>query len=88
VPEIGGPPGGIGILSIVLKKEGLPQNGIRVSLRKDGKIVGSDITTNDGTVTFRVAYGIYDCIVQDKKQMVTKHQVEFDASHPSITFEM
>ncbi len=88
VPEIGGPTGGIGILSIVLKKEGITQNGIRVSLRKDGKIVGSDITTNDGTVTFRVAYGTYDCIVQDKKQMVTKHLVEFDASHLSITFEM
>jgi hypothetical protein len=87
VPEIGGPTGGIGVLSVILKKEGIPQNGIRVSLRKDGKIVGSDITTNDGTVTFRVAYGTYDCIIQDKKQMVTKHRIEFDASHPSLPLE-
>lgn len=88
VPEIGGPSGGIGVLSVILKKEGIPQNGIRVSLRKDGKIVGSDITTNDGTVTFRVAYGTYDCIIQDKKQMVTKHRIEFDASHPSLPLDM
>jgi hypothetical protein len=85
VPEIGGPSGGIGILTIGLAKEGVPQNGIRVSIRKDGKIVGSDITTNDGTVGFRVAYGIYDCIVQDKTLVVTKYRIEFDASHPAIT---
>jgi hypothetical protein len=88
VPEIGGPSGGIGILSIALTKKGVPQNGIRVSLRKDGRIVGSDITTNDGTVQFRVAYGIYDCIVQDKMQLVTKHRIEFDALHTSIPVEM
>jgi hypothetical protein len=88
VPEIRGPSGGIGILSIVLVKGGDPQNGIRVSLRKDGRIVGSDITTNDGTVTFRVAHGAYDCIVQDKMQTVTKYRIEFDASHASILLKM
>jgi len=88
VPEIGGPSGGIGTLSITLKKEGIPQNGIRVSIRKDGKIVGSDVTTNDGTVGFRVAYGVYDCIVQDKTQVVTKYRIEFDASHTSIPLVM
>ncbi|MCX6681917.1 MAG: hypothetical protein NTY71_02875 [Methanoregula sp.] len=88
VPEIGGPSGGIGILSIIVKKEGVPQNGIRVSIRKDGKIVGSDVTTNDGTVGFRVAYGVYDCIVQDKAQVVTKYRIEFDASHTFIPLVM
>ena len=88
VPEIGGPSGGIGILSIIVKKEGVPRNGIRVSIRKDGKIVGSDVTTNDGTAGFRVAYGVYDCIVQDKTQVVTKYRIEFDASHTSIPLVM
>ncbi len=88
VPEIGGPSGGIGVLSIGLAKEGVPQNGIRVSLRKDGKIVGSDITTNDGTAGFRVAYGTYDCIVQDKTLVITKYRIEFDASHASIPLEI
>jgi hypothetical protein len=88
VPEIGGPSGGIGVLSIGLAKEGVPQNGIRVSIRKDGKIVGSDITTNDGTVRFRVAFGTYDCIVQDKTQVITKYRIEFDASHASIPLEI
>jgi hypothetical protein len=88
VPEIGRPSLGIGILSITVKKEGVPQNGIRVSLRKDGQIVGSDITTNDGTVSFRVSHGTYDCIVADKSQVITKYRVEFDTSHTSIPLDI
>ena len=88
IPEIGGPGGGIGILSITVNKEGVLQNGVRVSIRKDGRILGSDITTNDGTVRFRIAFGIYDCIVQDKAQVVTKYRVEFDTSHTSVPLSM
>ena len=88
IPEIGGPGGGIGVLSITVKREGDPQNGVRVSIRKDGRILGSDITTSDGTVRFRIAFGVYDCIVQDKAQMVTKYRIEFDASHLSVPLSM
>jgi len=88
IPEIGGPGGGIGVLSITVKREGVPQNGVRVSIRKDGRILGSDITTSDGTVRFRIAFGVYDCIVQDKAQMVTKYRIEFDASHSSVPLSM
>ena len=88
IPEIGGPGGGIGVLSLTVKREGDPQNGVRVSIRKDGRILGSDITTNDGTVRFRIAFGVYDCIVQDKAQMVTKYRIEFDASHLSVPLSM
>jgi len=88
IPEIGGPSGGIGVLSLTVKREGDPQNGVRVSIRKDGRILGSDVTTNDGTVRFRIAFGVYDCIVQDKAQMVTKYRIEFDASHLSVPLSM
>jgi hypothetical protein len=84
IPEIGGPGGGMGVLSITVKREGVAQNGVRVSIRKDGRILGSDITSSDGTVRFRIAFGVYDCIVQDKAQMVTKYRIEFDATHSSV----
>ena len=84
VPEVGWARVGIGNLSIKVVKDDQPQNGLRVSIRKDGKIVGSDITTDDGTVGFKVAYGIYDCIIQDKAQVVTKYHIEFDEKHSSI----
>ena len=88
IPEIGGPSGGIGVLSITVRREGVPQNGVRVSIRKDGRILGSDITTSDGTVRFRIAFGVYDCIIQDKAQVITKYRIEFDASHSSVPLSM
>ncbi|HOX34265.1 MAG TPA: hypothetical protein P5217_01180 [Methanoregulaceae archaeon] len=84
VPEIGKSGSGIGVLSIRVSKDGAPVNGIRVSVRKGGKIVGSDITTSNGDAGFRIAYGEYDCILQDRMQAVTKHHFTFDPTHSSI----
>lgn len=84
VPEIGKSGGGMGVLSIRVSKNGAPLNGIRVSVRKGGKIVGSDVTTSNGDAGFRIAYGEYDCILQDRMQAVTKYHFTFDATHPSV----
>jgi len=84
VPEIGKTGSGIGVLSIRVSKDGAPVNGIRVSVRKGGKVVGSDITTSNGDAGFRIAYGEYDCILQDRMQAVTKHHFTFDPTHSSI----
>jgi len=83
VPEIGKSRGGIGILTVKVVKDGNPSNGIRVSIRKDGKIVGSDTTTSEGTVGFRVAYDDYECILQDRAQVVTRHRITFDETRTS-----
>lgn len=88
VPEIGRPGGGIGTLTLTVTKNKIPQNGIRVSLRKDGRVVGSDITTNDGMVGFKVEYGDYDCIVQDREQVVTKCRITFDEMHHAIQLDL
>ena len=68
LPEIGRKSQGMGVLSLAVQRDREPQNGLRVSIRSDGEIVGSDITTGDGSVGFRVLYGEYDCIVQDRNQ--------------------
>ena len=83
VPEIGEKSRGYGIISLSVLREKIPQNGVRVSIRKDGKIVGSDITTGNGEVSFRVMYGTYTCLVQDRSRTVTHFQIPFDESHPS-----
>ncbi|MGA2161407.1 MAG: hypothetical protein ABSG28_04290 [Methanoregula sp.] len=81
VPEIGEKSQGVGVITLSVRREKYPQNGIRVSLRKDGAIVGSDITTGDGAVSFRVMHGNYTCLVQDRSQTVTHFQITFDESH-------
>ena len=84
LPEIGRSGGGIGVLAIRVVRDGNPVNGIRVSIRKNGKIVGSDVTTSEGNVGFRVAYAEYDCILQDRAQTITRYRITFDEAHPSV----
>lgn len=88
VPEIGVKREGIGVLTITVRRESIPLNGVRVSLRKDGQIVGSDSTTGTGAVSFRVMHGTYTCMVQDRSQTVTNFQVKFDELHPTITIDL
>lgn len=88
IPEIGKKSQGIGQLQLVINREREPQNGMRVSIRKDGKVVGSDVTTDDGSVGFRVMYGDYDCIVQDRNQMITSFHIRFNESNPKIILEL
>ena len=88
VPEIGIKSVGIGVLTITIVREKIPQNGVWVSIRNDGQIVGSDTTTGTGSVGFRVMHGTYTCIVQDRSQMVTNFQIAFDELHTKFTLEL
>jgi hypothetical protein len=88
IPQFGTKSSGLGQLTLVIRTGNEPQNGIRVSIRKDGKIVGSDVTTNDGSVGFRVMYGNYDCIVQDRNQMITTIHIKFNDSNPKIILDL
>ncbi|HPS23744.1 MAG TPA: hypothetical protein PLM60_10125 [Methanoregulaceae archaeon] len=88
VPEIGKRREGIGVVTLTVRREKRPQNGMRVSLRKDGKIVGSDITTGNGEVSFRVMHGEYTCLVQDRSQTVTHFRLLFDETAPAHILDL
>ncbi len=68
IPEFGRKSAGVGVFTLIIQRNNEPQNGVRVSLRKEGKVVGSDITTRDGSVGFKLVHGKYDVIVQDRNQ--------------------
>ncbi len=88
IPEIGKKSRGIGHIRLIILRNKEPQNGIRVSIRRVGKIVGSDVTTEDGSVGFRVMYGDYDCIVQDRNQMITSFHIMFNEATPEIILDL
>jgi len=77
----------MGVFTLSVEKDHVPQNGIRVLIRKDGKIVGSDIT-HDGKVSFKVLHREYDCIVQGRNQVITTFHVAFDASCDKIVLAL
>jgi hypothetical protein len=88
LPEIGIKSEGIGVLSITVQMNGRPENGIRVSVRKGRQVICTDVTTQNGTVGFRLMYGEYTCIVQDREMRISTFPIIFDAGHPRITLEI
>jgi hypothetical protein len=88
IPEFGRKSEGIGHLTLRLIKDNAPQQGLRISVRKDGKIVGSDFTAEDGCAGFRLMHGDYDCIVQDKSQQIRTFTLHFRESDQKILIEL
>ena len=80
IPEFGKKSAGLGVFTLTLQRNNESQNGIRVSIRKEGKVVGSDVTTQDGSVGFKLMHGRYAVIVQDRNQQLTTFHVEFEES--------
>ncbi len=88
IPEIGKKSDGLGVLSITVQRNSEAQNGVRVSIRKDMQMICSDITTQNGSVNFKLLYGKYDCIVQDRAMMISTFHIIFDLGHSRITLEI
>ena len=80
MPEFGKKSSGMGVFTLMIQRDDLPQNGVRVSIRKEGRIVGSDVTTENGSVGFKIMHGKYDVIVQDRNQQLTTFPVVFEES--------
>lgn len=88
IPEIGKKSEGIGVLTLIIQKDTIPQNGINVSIRREGKILGSDITTDEGTASFKLMHGKYHCIVRERSQNITTFYITFDDLHPKILLDL
>ncbi|MDD1658867.1 MAG: hypothetical protein LUP92_01235 [Methanomicrobiales archaeon] len=78
LPSFGGIHRSPGILCLTLAREGVPQPGIRVSIKKGRQIIASDITTTDGKVCFKLLNGTYDCTAVDRAQEMYTFMVDFN----------
>ena len=88
IPRVGVTSTGIGVLTLTLMHGNAPWNGVRVSIRKDGLMVGSDITTGTGSCGFRLMYGDYTCIVEDQLHSVKLFNIRFDRMHGHIVLNL
>jgi len=88
VPEIGKKAAGMGTLVIQLRKDGAPRQGLRVSIRRSGKMIGSDHTLGDGTVSFRAEFGEYDCVVQLPSQELRTFRIPFSRALPRFVLDL
>jgi hypothetical protein len=88
MPEIGRRSDGLGVLTITVIRDNEPQNGVRVSIRKDSQVICSDVTTEDGSVGFKLLHGKYDSIIQDRASKITLFHIRFDNEHVHQTLEI
>jgi hypothetical protein len=88
IEEIGKKSDGLGILTIIAARNNEPQNGVRVSIRKDGQMICTDITTEDGSVGFKLLHDRYDCIIRDRSGTLTTFHIKFDDAHTRIIREI
>jgi len=61
---------GTGSFTVKIVKGQVPQSGIHVSIRKQGRVIGSDVTTPEGKAYFKVLFGEYDCVVMDRDRKI------------------
>ena len=61
---------GTGAFTVKILKGAVPQSGMHVSIRKQGQVIGSDVTTSEGIAYFRVLFGEYDCVVMDHDRKI------------------
>jgi len=61
---------GMGSFTVKITKKLVPQSGVHVSIRKQGRVIGSDVTTSEGKAYFKVLFGEYDCVVMDRERKI------------------
>ena len=88
IPEIGRKSEGVGRLTVTVKRGRECAQGVRVSIRKDGRILGSDFTADDGSAGFRLMHGDYECIVQDRSQQIRTYPIHFGESDQTTLLEL
>lgn len=79
--EIGKKAEGIGRLIIAVKNAEGPAAGIPIKIRKNGQIVGSDVTNQQGFVSFRLFYGLYEVLLVRNEQDIDVYDFSFAPEH-------
>ncbi|NLV26893.1 MAG: response regulator [Methanomicrobiales archaeon] len=83
LPEISSRRKGIGNINIEIMKDGVPAQGIRVTVKSGGKIVGNDVTSMQGHTTFQLLYGMYTGVIHNESGILSSF--DFKLEEPEIT---
>ncbi len=88
IPCIAKKPEALGVLSLRIVRDGTPQAGFHVSVRKNGVMVGNAVTLEDGIVSFRLFHGPYECALMDEHHQIRKAHIQFDQQDSHLTIEI
>jgi hypothetical protein len=77
LPEIGKKTEGIGKFVVAIRKDGFPVTGLPIKIRREGQIVGNDITDKEGMASFRLLFGTYDLLVIREENSIDVYEFSF-----------
>jgi len=79
---------GTGAFVIRILRGQVPQAGLHVSMRTQGRVVGSDVTTPEGKAYFKVLFGDYDCVVMDRERKIRVFPVKVHTKGSEVTVDI
>ena len=82
IPQLGKKTEGIGIFTMIVRKDGYPEQGLKIMIRKGGQILGSDFTNNEGKVRFKLKSGKYEIVLTRKNGEISLFEVIFNPASP------
>lgn len=80
IPELGKRSEGVGIFTMIVRKDASPQQGLKIIIRKGGQILGNDFTNHEGKVRFKLKTGRYEIVVTRKNGEISYYEVLFDSA--------
>ncbi|PKL60176.1 MAG: hypothetical protein CVV33_04015 [Methanomicrobiales archaeon HGW-Methanomicrobiales-4] len=80
IPEIKAARKGVGNITIDVKRGDKPASGIKITIKSGGKIVGNDITSHTGQISFQLLYGNYIGVVLTEANQL--HNFNFQVKSP------
>jgi hypothetical protein len=79
---------GMAVLTIEVRRGGMPDQGIHISIRREGRVLGSGVTTENGIASFRLFFGTYQCVVLDASGVIRHFPVTFHGGDHHETIEL
>ena len=79
---------GMGSFGIRVLKDNVPQSGFHVSVRKQGRVLGSDVTTGEGKAYFKLLFGDYDVVIMDKEKKIQIFPVKVHSAGSEETISL
>jgi len=79
---------GMGSFGIRVLKDNAPQSGLHVSVRKQGRVLGSDVTTGEGKAYFKLLFGDYDVVIMDREKKIQIFPVKVHSAGSEETISL
>jgi len=66
-----------GILCLIVKRDEIPQAGLIITIRKDKRVIATEMTSGNGRASFKLLNGHYLCVISDHGIEVARFSIDF-----------